>query len=112
MDKGVKKEMKVKVPNQIKIGLYPYSVKAVPHLKLNEGTWGVTNHAKREIKIDSNLSIIELNQTLIHEVIHIISEGFRCGLDEDNVERLSNGIGEFLFDNLHIEFLWDDVKEG
>ena len=104
--------VKVKVPQKIKIGLYPYGVEAVPDLKLKEGVWGVSNHVKREVRVDSHLPLLERNQTLLHEVIHIISQGFMCSLDEDNVERLANGIGEFLFDNLGIEFDWELIKEG
>ncbi len=101
--------MKAKIPREIKIGLYPYSVQTVPHLKLMDGVWGSSNHVKKEIKVDSGLPLLELNQTLIHEVLHVISEGYRCGLDEDNVERLANGIGEFLFDNLGIELDWSGI---
>ena len=56
--------------------------------------------------------LLERNQTLLHEVFHIISESFRCSLDEDTVERLANGMGEFLFDNLGIEFDWGDIKKS
>ena len=103
--------MKVRIPKIIKIGLYPYSVELVPHLKLEEGSWGTTNFVKRTMRLDSGLSSLERNQTLLHEVFHVISLSFQCGLDEDNVERLANGIGELLFDNLGIEFVWDDIKE-
>ena len=102
--------MKVHVPKTIKIGLYPYTVESIPHLKLNDGVWGSSNHVRREIKVDSNLGLLERNQTLMHEVIHVISENFRCLLDEDNVERLANGIGELLFDNLGIEFDWSLIE--
>ncbi len=105
----LRSKMKIKIPREIKIGLYPYSVEAISQLKLNEGCWGVSNHVRRKIKIDSGLPLLERNQTLIHELIHVISESFRCSLDEDNAERLANGMGEFLFDNLGIEFDWSDI---
>ena len=101
-------KIKVKIPKEIKIGIYPYKIDLVPNLKLNKGSWGTTNHTEKTIVLDSGLPPLELNQTLIHEVVHIISENFRCLLDEDNVERLANGIGELLFDNLNIEFNWDE----
>ena len=103
--------MKVKIPKEIKIGVYPYRVIPTPHLKLNKGNWGTTNHTEKTIVLDSALPSLELNQTLIHEVLHIISVVFMCSLDEDNVERLANGMGEFLFDNLGIEFDWSDIRE-
>ncbi|KKN16940.1 hypothetical protein LCGC14_0970980 [marine sediment metagenome] len=103
--------MRVKIPREIKISIYPYSVKLVPHLKLEEGNWGTTNFVRRTLGIDSDLPLLERNQTLLHEVFHIISASFLCGLDEDNVERLANGIGELLFDNLGIEFDWSGIRE-
>lgn len=102
--------MIVKVPGEIKIGIYPYTLEAVKDLKLKQGSWGVTNLVTKEIRIDSNLPQIELNQTLIHEVLHIISANYQCALDEDNVERIANGLSEFLFDNLGIEFDWSGVE--
>ncbi len=103
--------MKVKVPKEIKIGVYPYTVELVPNLKLNKGNWGTTNHTEKTIVLDSALPSVELAQTLLHEVFHVVSVVFMCGLDEDNVERLANGMGEFLFDNLNIEFDWSSVQE-
>ena len=103
-------KIKVKVPGEIKIGIYPYKIDLVPNLKLNKGNWGTTNHTEKTIVLDSGLPLLELNQTLLHEVFHVVSVVFMCGLDEDNVERLANGMGELLFDNLDIEFDWSDIK--
>jgi len=103
--------MKTKIPPVIKIGIYPYRVDLVPNLKLNKGNWGTTNHTEKTIVLDSGLSLLELNQTLLHEVFHVVSVVFVCALDEDNVERLANGMGELLFDNLNIEFDWSLIQE-
>ena len=101
--------MKVLIPNEIKSGPYPYEVKLTPDLKLNEGTWGSTHFVKRVVRVDAGLPLLERNQTLIHELLHVISSTYQCALDEDNIERIANGLSEFLFDNLGIEFDWSGL---
>ena len=102
--------MKVKVPREIKSGPYPYSITLSPDLKLNEGCWGTTHYVRRVVRIDSGLPLIERNQTLLHEVLHVISSTYQCALDEDNVERIANGLSEFLFNNLGIELDWSGIE--
>ena len=102
--------MKVKIPSSIKLGAYTYTLSLQENYKLNRGTWATTNHTLSEITIESALSPSERDLTLLHECLHIISEIYRLNLDEDNIERLQNGLGELLFRDLDIKFDWSEVR--
>jgi hypothetical protein len=102
----VKKELKIKVPGQIKIGCYLLKIIVKPYQKLVHGNWGEANSTIQEIHIDSGLPERAKDNTLIHEIVHMISINYQCGLDEENVERMANGIQE-LMDCLGIEFDWE-----
>ena len=100
--------MRVKVQPVIRIGIYPYSVSLVKHLKLHQGCWGVSNHILKTIELDEGLDDLERMQTLTHEVLHIISNNYRCSMDEDDTERIANGFCEYLI-GMGIELDWSDI---
>ena len=102
--------MKVKIPSQIKIATSSYTVGFREHLKLDDGLVGVAYHRNKAIYIDPALDTSEKAQTLLHEAIHIIDRIYGCKIDEDDTDRLAQGMAELLVNNLGIEFDWSDVK--
>ena len=104
-----KSRLKVRVPKQIKIGVHSYKVIFSHYLKgVGEGD-GAAQHEWQKILIAPELPPSQRAVTLLHEVLHIISKNYKCGLPEDTLDRLDEGLGEFLLNNLHIEFDRSDI---
>ena len=103
--------MKVKIPEIIKIGIYPRRVIYKPYLKVDEGYDGLINHRLETIEVDPVLPKARRDACLIHEVVHLVDKNYDCHLGEDDISRIANGVAEFLFNNLGIEFDWKDIKE-
>ncbi len=103
--------MKVKIPQKIKISTHEYSIGYETHLSEDEGFRGVCNHRTQAIKIDPTLPPSRRDQTLLHEIGHIVSKVYVMDENEDNIDRLAQGYAELLFNNLGIEFDWSDIKE-
>ena len=103
--------MKIKVPKEIKVSSHTYTVCFAPHLRHDEGRYGVVNHRLQQVEIETSIPPSLRDQTLLHEVIHIIDRAYVCGVGEEDVERIANGVAEFLRRNLGIELDWSDIKE-
>ena len=104
--------MKIKIPSSIKLGVYPYKIRFKPNLKVDEGFHGAIQRRTEEINIEPTISKPMRDVTLLHEVGHHIDLIYECGLSEENISRFANGMAEFLFNNLEIEFDWSDIKEA
>lgn len=102
--------MKVKVPREIKIATHTYRIAFDPHMRHDEACYGQVNHREQVVNIESSVPPSQRDQTLIHEIVHIVDKVYVCRMDEDDLERISNGIAELLFNNLGIEFVWDDIE--
>ena len=100
--------MKVKIPKEIKIGTLDYTITLDPYIWKEDAQKGQVNYMKLTIKLDPQIPESQRSLTLIHEVIHIVCDNYNVHLDEDDVDRLAHGIGEFLFNNLDIEFDWSE----
>ena len=103
--------MKVKVPKEIKIATHTYRVGYDPHMRHDEACYGQVNHRTQTINIESSIPPSVKDQTLIHEIVHIVDKVYVCRMDEDDLERLSNGMAELLFNNLGIELDWSELEE-
>lgn len=102
--------MRVKIPPKIKISTHTYSVVFDPHLRHDDGCYGVANHRKQTVNIESSIPPTLRDQTFLHEVVHIIDKVFVCRMNEDDLERMSNGFADLLFNNLGIELDWSDIE--
>ena len=102
--------MKVKVPKEIKIATHVYRVRYDPHMRHDEACYGQVNHREQTIDIETSIPLSVRNQTLIHEIVHIVDKVYVCRMDEDDLERLSNGMAELLFNNLGIELDWSEIE--
>lgn len=95
----------MKIPNKIKVGGFEYKV--VRNYRFKETALaGQAHHRTLEIR----LSDVETNglkypkskveETFLHELLHCVDNVYNCGkLDEDMVDRLSNGLYQVLEDN-------------
>ena len=103
-------KIKVKVPKVIKIATHQYRVEFNPLLWHEENLKGCANHLKQKIQVDPVLAPSQRLVTLLHEINHIISDVYRCKLDEDEIDKVAQGYADLLVNNLGIEFDWSLVK--
>ena len=101
--------MKVKVPATIKIATHSYNVSFRPHLRTDEKLDGFANHRTGELALEPEQPDSQKGVTLIHESIHIIQKIYEVGIDENDTERLAQGLMELLANNLGIELDWSDI---
>ena len=102
--------MKVKVPKRIKIGINTYSVSFLADEVLNDNEFGACWHRKQYITVDPSSHPTQRYTTFLHELIHLIEKSYVFRIEDDNVDRIAQGMGEFMRDNLGIEFDWGDIK--
>ena len=104
--------MKIKVPKKIKIGSLVGDVKYKPYLRGDDGWKASYNQRTNALEIDTQLrGSASGDRSFLHEVVHMIDIDKECGLSEDNISRVANGVWEFLNRNLNIEFDWSEIKE-
>jgi len=91
----------MKIPKKLKICGLDYTVELRKDFQIKEGLSG--QHQATQCKIilqnnDYNKQVIE--QTFFHELLHAIDDNYNnSGLDENQVNALSNGIYQVLKDN-------------
>ena len=105
--------MKVKIPKEIKLLTHTYKIKFDTKELASAGTGGLTKHLYQEIILDNvAYKPSEVDQIFLHEYIHVIERHLCVKLDDADVERISEGLADLLFNNLGIEFDWSLIKEG
>jgi len=105
--------VKIKVPQEIKLLTHTIKIRFDVKQVISQGTCGITRHLFQDIMLDNlTLPTSELNQVFLHEYIHVIERHFALKLDDNDVERLAEGLSVLLFDSLNIELDWVDIKEG
>ncbi len=101
--------MKISVPARVEYSAQWYGVSYKKHMRTDDHLTGCLNCRTRKVEIDPDETKEERDLSFVHENLHIIDIKYKTGLDEDNIERLSNGLME-LFKNLGIELDWSGVK--
>jgi len=101
--------MIIKVPRKVKMASHTYGIKCDSRQSLSAGTCGLTRHIYQEIIMDPSWPLSQKNQTLLHEVMHLIERFWVVKLDDNDIDRIAEGLAVFLFDNLGIELDWSDV---
>ena len=102
--------MKVKIPRQIKFLTHKYTIRFDEKELVSTGTIGLTRHLYQELLLSKKtLPKSELDQVFLHEFVHIIERHMCVKLDDADVERISEGFAELLFNNLDIEFDWGKI---
>lgn len=93
----------MRLPKTLKIGYAVYKVRRVAGLQDREGhtLWGSRDPNAAEIKLDAVLvdGHPHLFATFLHEALHEVSDQYKLHLEEDDVDRLANGLAAFLQDN-------------
>lgn len=85
---------------KIKIGYRDYKIKEKNNLIVDgEECYGMIETDKEIITLNKRLDKKLKTETLIHEVVHGISEMYEADLTEDQVNRISKGLYIVLRDN-------------
>lgn len=103
--------MKVKVPKELKIGVFSVKVGMKDYIRCDDGFKGTYNQRTGELYIDTQLRGEIRDSTFMHEVVHIIDHNYECGLSEENTSRIANGFVELLR-NLKMELDWSEIDEA
>ena len=104
--------IEIKIPKTISGGgIHLYSVGYRTYLKTDEGGMGCINHRKEQILIDPAYPEADKNVTIWHEAIHKITREYGCRLEDDNIDRLAEGIVAILEKDFGVKFDWSDIKE-
>jgi len=89
----------MKIPKTVKICGLDYNVNLTDDL-YKKGTVGGHNVNELTISLQKGVSQQFLEQTFVHECLHAIDYHYNNdGLKEEEVDRLANGIYQFLNDN-------------
>lgn len=99
--------MRVKVPQKIGDFRVVYDSK----LLLDESVYAQVWWRRELIKLDPCMPDNNKTRSLFHEQFHLIDKEYKLHLDEDTIDRLANGMYQFIRYNLGIEFDWSDIKE-
>lgn len=90
----------MRIPKKIKGYGSTYSVVQRKNLKDKDGKWdGLVSHAKRQIKIEKLQHHSDREESLLHEILHIVNRNERTKLSEKKVERISQGLYQVLREN-------------
>ncbi len=98
--------MKIKVPRQIKVSSMVYDVILTDSLEKDYKLLGQCLTDTGVIKVDSKSKLQVKDATLLHEIIHAISDVYRCDLEESNIERIAHGLADVLKNSFGVEFEW------
>ncbi|MDP1615041.1 MAG: hypothetical protein Q8L68_04520 [Methylococcales bacterium] len=104
--------MKVKLPSEVRIGTHTFKIRFDPHLFSDENKYGLINYRAQEINIWSEAPLSTKNEALLHEIIHLSQHVYRVEISDQDIDRVAETIGEFLFNNLGIEFDWSCISEN
>lgn len=104
------RKMKIKVPKRIKIASHTYEVAFDNRATDSAGTMALTRPLYETILLSKEAKEGWRNQLFLHEVLHMIDRFWFTQISEENLERLSEGLAVFLFDNLGIELDWSEIK--
>ena len=90
----------MKIPNEVKIGWKKYKV-ALANEALNSGEtlYGQIDYDRQTITLRQSNTEEQNEETLIHEVLHGISDMYGMEMTEEFVAKLSNAVYTFLKDN-------------
>jgi Zn-dependent peptidase ImmA (M78 family) len=88
------------IPNSVKIGWKRYNIRFAEE-RLNSGNelFGQIDYQTCTITLRGRNTQEQDECTLIHEILHGVSEMYGLNMEEEQVERLANALYTFLVDN-------------
>ena len=102
--------MRIKVPNQIKIGGHWVKIFYEENLSEYYGKNGQARLSKNELALDKELAESQKSHALIHELFHFIDNTYNnYKLDEDATNALATGIHTLLVD-LGVKLDWSNIS--
>ena len=104
-----KSRLKIRVPKEIKIGTHTYRIILDRSIRTDDSRIGETNHRTQEVKIWTEAPLTMKNEALLHEIIHIAEFYFRVSVEDADIDRIAECMCDFLFNNLNLEFDWQDI---
>lgn len=102
-------EMKFVVPQSVDIGAHPHSI--ILSKQLEDGNYyGKTFHVQQILKINPSASETQKVGTLIHELLHCVSEIYTADLDEKQTRAVAEGLTQIVCE-WGLELDWGQIKE-
>lgn len=90
----------MKIPKKIKGYGVNYLVIQKKNLRDKEGKWdGLILHRKKEIRIEKLQHHSDREETLLHEILHLICREERIKMPEKEIDRISKSLYSVLKDN-------------
>ena len=89
----------MKLPRSIKIDGEKWTIKKVKPSGLDDQYIGRTNFPNHFIAVDTTIAPDRQANTMLHELIHVVSTNRGIALKERQVESLTNGIFAAIRDN-------------
>ena len=102
----------IKIPREIKVCSHTYKVELSSDVSFKHNSIGIVKHDEQKIIIDSNNAKSQIDQTFLHEYMHLVERFLVVKLDDADVDRIAEGIAILLKNNLNITLDWSDIKEG
>lgn len=93
-----------RIPDRVKVGWKNYDV-VITDSRLNSGPelYGQIDHDAQVITLRGSSTTDQLRATLLHEVLHAVSDMYGLGLEEKLVEDLTNALYTVYKDNVKSE---------
>ena len=103
----------IPLPDSVQVGAHTYTIELVNEAMMRSWTDnepGHVDHKNQIIRLNDKLPHTGRITVLIHEILHIVSHAFSNGqLDEDVVDRISEGFGQALL-SLGADFQFPDEE--
>lgn len=80
--------VRFKIPKSLSVSGYRIAVRRVEE----EGYWGTASIDEQTLHLSPRASGHRLQDTLLHELIHLVNRATVCGLSEAQVGRLATGL--------------------
>ena len=89
----------MKFPKSIKILGKTWEVEWCKHIAADEENYGAVHWAGQKIRLQDDLPFDQCEETLLHELMHIIDINAALDMTEEEVRRLGNNIHQIIADN-------------
>ncbi len=84
------------LPRRVQVGPYWYSLRRDPGVDAAQRYAETNHHPVREIVFAPSTGELDIPDTFLHELIHIVEAVYATPLQEEQVKRLSHGLTQAL----------------
>ena len=89
----------MQIPKKITFMSYVYKVVHESKSTAEDGAFGTLDHMEQEIRLFAHNPPNRMQETLLHEVVHLVCDFIHLELEENDVARLSHGLYHALKEN-------------